>query len=1240
MDDLPGRLNQERHRTQAKRDSASRRFAELISGYDPALLSAALAALTIRPENADFQFRLESMIDVASSRPSEARLVPTVKKIRGLCTGSLSHQLVAPLEDPAECPTTQILLFDDHAYTAFSGQQPELVFSCEILFGALIGLAADRPDLPLTPTLDLIRAVLTLGESVAKRSSIDPDAPALHQSQILVPETGLEELIGPVRWSRAEVESLLVAAGLPVAVFDPLCRPYGESSGERFVPLLRNGDTVIVRPGRLLFGLARAVLRLAEKEGFLPLVAERYGREVHGQMAASILVMDARPIQLPFDDVGGQPTVSEAMFELDHDAVMLLVTITDGIDRLDLPDGEDRIFPSDALKTALLERFRDLVGAVQKQAADREILICVCRAVLPGIEYWLREFDFGGGADLLFVTPEALRVISHHEHDPLTLLRFAQALKSLYEGSRVFSWSALDEFAVYRGHGYSFHLNEEGVPPAVSIVPGIGLPLHQQMLDDLQRQSAFAPNGAGEMELVCASYPGVPIFVPTISRGQATRVVRLPNLDIWIAGEPYEELPDGMTGFSEGLIDAVAYWAWMAGSAIQDDAPPVGSARSVAIGIGLGEHKGEGWVLNRLPAIGSEDGILGRLDRVGDRVILWLPPGLLRTMASPGNEGEAHLARAITGSLLQLLGLGEEHLDEIASQIAPAGERRMILVTNSDTASMLGPDDGLPNWRKVSQWDLHRIRDELAEGFRTRGFAPGPAGSKADQTSLLNFAVEFCYERLVAEVAELAPDGLLEDLLRRNEGLLLAREKLRMLGVTRRACFGDRREILEPLVREDLEWSDADASHRFLIEYVAARPPSGSRTLSLARYDRIIALACLIIQLGMQSDIIKNELDDIEARIAPSGRLYLSPGKYSAAVVRWFSGVSRRKLEIAKEQFPEHWEPAREGPIQAPAAFEAAFLAEYGFSATDYGSVLYVLRDLAADGQASLAVLPRAVVLAECTRLRGVTADAADLILSSMTLEQRDDFLSPPPPFSQLDVRPWRFGRGLSLLARPLVRRSDDLVWGRRAVNMSAEYLQMQLGSGRLKARSKALQKMRSDISTAAGKAFEAETAERVRELGFLVKPNTAEVGGVPISDARGTLGDVDVLAADTRTKRIWAIECKAFAMARTPWEISRELLKFTDPSHGVAAHHTRRIEWLRAHLNDTLQEFDIADQKGWRIEPLIVLEVDLAAAHLHDSPMPITDLVGLPAVLRPAKRPSVSEPSASRSRARGSGRA
>ncbi|MGA3057386.1 MAG: hypothetical protein ABSE70_05015 [Candidatus Limnocylindrales bacterium] len=1247
MDNIPERLDRERRKTQAKRDSAAARMAKVVSDFDPVPLCAALAALTIRPENADFQFRLESMINLAASNPCEGRPALTVEKIRSLCTGSLSAKLVAPLEDPAEYPVTQVLVFDDHAYTVFSGQEFELVFSCERLFASIADLAADRTDLDLQSAINLIRGVLVLSEAVTKRAGANPDMPARHQRQLFVPDIALDELVRPAQWSRAEIAELLTKTGLPVDVLDPIYPPMGRPLDEPFPALLTSGDAVVVRPGRLLFGASRAVLHIVEAGGLLPLVAERFGQEVQAEIFEAILGMGGRPMPLPMVPPG-QPEMSEAMFALDHDAVMLVLTVTDQIDQLDLPNREPRVFPSDSQKAALLSRFGEVVAQLREESSDRRILFCVCSAILPGASYWLHDFPFGGDAELLFLTPEALRVIAHHERDPLALLRFAEAQRRFHASSPVVFWNSLDEFAVYREHGHSFHLTEESASPAVSIHPGMGLRLRQEMLDALERQSAHAPTGAGEMELLRTSYRGVPIFAPRISRGQATRVVRLPGLDIWVAGEPYEDLPGGLTEFSEGLIDTAAYWVWQAASAIVEDPEcQDGSLLTVAIGIGLDSPAD--WRFDPMPPVTSEDAIFAELDDKRSAMTLWLPPGLLRSMVSPDNEGERHLARAITGSLLELLAPGEgQHgrLDDIVEQIAPVGPRKMMLVYDDNTASMLGPGDGLPEWRKLSQWDLGQIRDEIADAFRAAGFVPGPAGTRAEQNALLNFAVEFCYRRLEAEVAELAPSGLLEDLLRRNEASLLASARRKLLVVTRPACFGHGDEVLEPLVREELEWSDADASHRFLVEYVAARPPSGLRALTLSRYDRLIALAYSIIQYGMQSDITKNEIDDVQARVAPSGRLQMSPGKYGPAVVRWLSGITGRRLESAQDQFAEHWEPPHEGPVQAEADYEEAFLAEYDFSATHLGDVFYVLRDLAADGQASLAARPRAAVMDECSRMRVVPAKVADVILAALTLEPRTDFLKPPAPFSPLDVYPWRFSRELSLLARPLVRRGEDLVWGRRAVNLSAFYLLQQLATGRLKANSKLMQNLRSDISTASGKDFEAEVADRVRELGLPVKPHATKVSGIRISVEKGTLGDVDVLAADAGARVIWAIECKAFAMARTPWEIRNELLKFIDPHTGVAAHHAQRVKWLRAHMAETLREFGIDDPGGWRIEPLVVLEVDLLAAHLHNSPIAIIDLPGLAGVLRPGRplltptKPSGLAPSDSPPRERGSDRA
>jgi len=107
----------------------------------------------------------------------------------------------------------------------------------------------------------------------------------------------------------------------------------------------------------------------------------------------------------------------------------------------------------------------------------------------------------------------------------------------------------------------------------------------------------------------------------------------------------------------------------------------------------------------------------------------------------------------------------------------------------------------------------------------------------------------------------------------------------------------------------------------------------------------------------------------------------------------------------------------------------------------------------------------------------------------------------------------------------------------------------------------------------------------------------------------------------DPAAKRVWAIECKAIAIGITPWELSHELGRIHEPGTGILAKHERRAAWLRRHLKELVGALG-HDPRGWQLEPVVVVEVDLLATHLRPSSMPIVDLGRLEQLLeRPSGR-------------------
>lgn len=1191
------------------RAQALERLTRLMARYDSASLAGVLTGLTLLPENASFQLRLESLIDVAASRPAGG-IIPTISKIRSFCTGSLAYDLVAPLEDPDEYPVTEPLFFEGRAHTVFSGQGEELVFGCEQLFAVLDALSQERPDPALMASKQMIRAALALESGIAERAHIEPGVGNCALQGIHVPNSSVADLLRPVVWSSHEVEATCLQTDAPSNVLEPLTGALGAEApgpveeGAQWIhrAILQCSDgSVIVRPGPLLQAVSRHVMATVSELGLLPDLSRRFTDSALADVRDSILRSGAAELALDLGQAAFD-WVRESVFRIDIDAAMVVITVGDPLESLAVyPDAA--AFPSELQEQAIQQRAMDLVDILRNLKAYNEVQVLICPTAPPGRRYRWRDFKVDR-RDVLFFTPATLAALVQDDPDPLALIRYAKSLTEFRAQKRLISTNPLDEYAMY-SQNKEFHVGDQA--QGVLVTPGSGSPLRQTHLDRWHRQSARLPRETRDIELVAYFQDGIPIFMPRHGWGQAARLVRLDAVDIWVLGIDRSTLPDRLIDFAEGVANAVAFWSWRVATVIFAKVIPTSPRPTVTIYIELeSPHQ---WRGDHMPPSEPGNEFVTELipDSLEARVTL--KPAFQGALARPDNVGEQDLVAELAMTLIGLLAPDQrthKRIVEVVEQAAPLGQKKMLITLESDTSSLLGPEEGLPAWRKVSDWDLGVIRDQLAAALKTAGHRPAPPGELAEQEALIQFAVDILARTLSAAVAELSSDGLVEELLRRQEGLTYAAANQRLQMPTRIALYDEYSNISGKLADEIKEISQASVSHRFVVEYVAAQPPTGPLPLSLARYDRLLALGAAIVEYGGLGDALHYRFDDAQVAVLPGGRLAMFPGRYALASRAWSHGIVARTVAQAQENFGDYWQP-QSGPIAPPPIWEAAFRGEFGYQMTELGRILTELAEIASEGVGSVITRPKGALMDDLARRTGMDRSLTEKIVESLVLSPRADFLS-PSGFHSYDVYPWRFNRPLSLLRRPLIERGTELIWGRRGIRLAVNSLLNQIDSGRLPARSREMRLLKSTLSTASGDAFEGEVAAKVREHGLQVRKRFTKVGGLRLEENGNDIGDVDVLAIDPAAKRIWAIECKAIAIGITPWELSHELGRIHEPGTGILAKHERRAAWLRGHLKELVGAFGY-DPRGWQLEPVIVVEVDLLATHLRSSSMPIVDL-------------------------------
>jgi hypothetical protein len=416
------------------------------------------------------------------------------------------------------------------------------------------------------------------------------------------------------------------------------------------------------------------------------------------------------------------------------------------------------------------------------------------------------------------------------------------------------------------------------------------------------------------------------------------------------------------------------------------------------------------------------------------------------------------------------------------------------------------------------------------------------------------------FEQMEAEIARYDPRSLLDYLLAQNEALVhLVKYNARMLR-SRLACFGADAETTKELVEHRSQSATAHRANRFLIEYVAAQPPQGDRLPTTRGYYQMLGLAQEIIDRGTASDFLHYELADFEVSILKSGRLGMSRDEpVDLAIKTYAEAAGARAIRTALEPPADDTSSVSIPDVVNESA--DAMGSEYGFTLADLREVCGGLLDIGTADQ--ITRLARADALAQVAGARNLDPEVVDTVFDAITLTPRDEFMSIGP-----DAVPWRFNRDRSYVRRPLVLQYDELVFGFRSVFGTGPYWLSSLTSGRLQASART-QSMKAYISHARGRINERyaiDVAERLRSLGFTAELSVSKVAGSRIADADG-------LAWHPNTRTVLAVEAKDFEVARTPAEMSHEIVKLFRGKKGkkversTADKHVRRVDWLRGNL-------------------------------------------------------------------------
>lgn len=518
------------------------------------------------------------------------------------------------------------------------------------------------------------------------------------------------------------------------------------------------------------------------------------------------------------------------------------------------------------------------------------------------------------------------------------------------------------------------------------------------------------------------------------------------------------------------------------------------------------------------------------------------------------NIAERAVVRAMLSGFLELV-LGELSdglLDQFEKTVVPNDDARSFHLFQSqgfmDYVRQLLPN----NVVSVDEIDDGIARLGLA--WRVRNPADGPkVEGRKECTLFLNSVVACLVDDISKELQSLPRREFLNMLLQNIEKANAEEDHWRRTSAAILGLHGRAPETLRKYVHQTSKYAAAGIASRVLTEMsVCMCPMDGKVKPTVLSLSRLVSKTLLVVRLGGLSDAIRYNALQPELTLSALGDILFKNDFGDLVVEPLLERVlGDRFVQIAQRQKQNYEEPEIVPEVKdaIDQRFWGIWTAEMGFDLDQARNIIGSLEDIAVERQMPTLELNRSEVI-EAVVGGSVDQVAAEAFLEQFCLRPRKRWDRVPEGFDMKDIYPWRFGRRLSFVVRPIVQvdEADDPLFliPPSSLRKGFAYLFDGANSGSLDQSFFQTDEMRNDWWGAAneGQQFEAFVKEELSKNGWCVE------GNVPLTKILNRkldidYGDVDVLAWRDDTDEVLIIECKNLQAARNYSEIAAMLSEY-----------------------------------------------------------------------------------------------
>lgn len=1177
-------------------------IADEIKKYDVYDVIARLSGLNLMSHNQNKSILLDALIAAIISE-EENLYNSTYKMSAGKfkkLIGRINETNLAMSIDPNENAFYQNVMLMDN-YTVFNGIDNTPAYNLQMLLDILFNYENDFSTDYKQKIGKLVMFGLGISEEIARKINIKESEIVSDEGKVVViPDSEkVKEYAECVVINEQRINSFL--CDYP-DLLDEIIMPFGRgnvgSMNNRpfyckpFVRNRRDNTIILLNISLLPNFLFFQAIRMASEFGIKDKVVKRYNDYIWRDCSMSLKALGHHKIKESMlgIELANNDYYKERIVNVYNNQLMLVVFVCD--DANDYTETTMHMEYPDERHTLLFEeRMEYFSEKIKENVIERDNMYCMIIISGFGRGMGLRGAKCPSEYKALQLNPFELHCIAINEsHKKNFMPRYIRAKEKIRTQTPNL-FSELNAVSIYTSNQYSFYMNDDFNPynTMLMIAPGDSIEyINQAIKNEGAVLIDSYEDGWKTQVTLCDAMRNMYTEVHMMETKRSSICIRYNNCVIWITSGEISEKEDVNLNFS--IVDTISYWLSECKDIIEN-MELMDTLYHFTVTL-AGDKKTYYYAPTEDIAISD----LIQVEGSGRHYNLVWTPKAYGQMSCKTNAKEKELCHIIL-----------DVLNSNAYEICDYEERLDILFKNPMKRKIFSMDfEEKPYLKPILFTEDRMVREEdedclldiigksiLQSGRWTYGIIPDES-----RTTIANDVVGMLYNMLQKEIEVLSPNNLVEVIYYDLEEVLYKLMVAERTYAYELTCYPEKEE---KYVTEYNNLNRTSLALKFMMEYVAAKPPKGEVVLGIGKYEYILAICSLIIEWAYKNDLFHYNIFNTPVEILKSDRIgmkqdefytiYQYGDKYRREQLYYNSSSDfRKKYTISQEDYSED--------------LDNAFQAEYGYTFAQFCKAIIGIIEYGKEKEEQEIYIESKEKLVEyLTQLdKDLSAEVVSSIFEDICLTERTDFLKLPSRFRKEDVYPWRFNRAYSFNRRPVIIRDNMMIWGNRQLYHMLMYVTDLIYDGKISTKNDKMSTLIGRISDDRGRRFNKMIADILLDMEvFVIDSNVDKINKQSVADEKGnTLGDIDVLIIDKEEHRIYVAEVKDFNFSRNPYEIQQEYQKmFVDGKKKCyATKHARRVDWVKEHILDLKAHYKL-DDSTWNVcgvfivsEPLISTQV------------------------------------------------